>query len=497
MIFDNLPDIVRLGTGLWSAGAPENFLSSPRSAANGPGFEDIAHDPAAGRLLRADRGAARAGRATWPRSSEYDGSLRYRGSDWLDFPLDGPNKGLEGLTCSTERPDLPARPVRGQPVQGRPGGAAAGGGRIQVFERGGPRGSWDRTGTIRLPRALGSRTTAASRSPVTALAVVSQASSALWVGRLTDRRARELADEGTVCRFPPTPAGRTVYRTVEGVSWLGDDRVVVVSDKVKPGSEERSGRAKDQSIHVFTIPPRRRVRAVTASSPAAARTVPAAASAGDAALLELARLRFAQAGMAAEVYADTPEQLERVLGFVPPHPHLPTVHLSRASTCCTERAGTSWRTFATRFAGRVWGLVVHDKAEMAAQDRRTRARPARARRPPPGGPGPAVRAPGVRGGAATGLVRRGRRTGRRPRADQLLHRRRPRRHQAGARPASRAAQPGRDLAALRLGDPRLPELAATVQSAVATALPDRAGADPAGWGRSASRSTSTCTTATR
>ena len=89
--------------------------------------------------------------------------------------------------------------------------------------------------------------------------------------------------------------------------------------------------------------------------------------AGDAALLELARLRFAQAGMAAEVYADTPEQLEQVLGFVPPHPHLPTVHLNRGVNVLHRAGRDVLEEFATRFAGRVWGLVVHDKAEMAAQ----------------------------------------------------------------------------------------------------------------------------------
>ena len=89
--------------------------------------------------------------------------------------------------------------------------------------------------------------------------------------------------------------------------------------------------------------------------------------AGDAALLELARLRFAQAGMAAEVYADTPEQLEYVLGFVPPHPHLPTVHLNRGVNVLHGAGRDVLEEFATRFAGRVWGLVVHDKAEMAAQ----------------------------------------------------------------------------------------------------------------------------------
>lgn len=40
--------------------------------------------------------------------------------------------------------------------------------------------------------------------------------------------------------------------------------------------------------------------------------------AGDDALLELAGLRFAQMGLAAEVYADTSDELEHVLGFVPP-----------------------------------------------------------------------------------------------------------------------------------------------------------------------------------
>src|SRR4029450_3551656 len=50
---------------------------------------------------------------------------------------------------------------------------------------------------------------------------------------------------------------------------------------------------------------------------------------GDDALLRLARLRFEQAGLAAEVYADDPGQLEWVLGFAPPSPHRPVIHLDR------------------------------------------------------------------------------------------------------------------------------------------------------------------------
>ena len=51
---------------------------------------------------------------------------------------------------------------------------------------------------------------------------------------------------------------------------------------------------------------------------------------GDDALLRLAGLRFAQMGVAAEVYADTPDHLEYVLQFVPAHARLPIVHLNRS-----------------------------------------------------------------------------------------------------------------------------------------------------------------------
>jgi hypothetical protein len=88
---------------------------------------------------------------------------------------------------------------------------------------------------------------------------------------------------------------------------------------------------------------------------------------GDDALLRLAQLRFAQMGAAAEVYAETPDQLEHVLQFVPPHPRLPMVHLSRGLNVLHGRDRAVVLEFAGRFAGRVAGLVVHDKREMGAQ----------------------------------------------------------------------------------------------------------------------------------
>lgn len=89
--------------------------------------------------------------------------------------------------------------------------------------------------------------------------------------------------------------------------------------------------------------------------------------AGDDALLELAGLRFAQMGLAAEVYADTSDELEHVLGFVPPHPYLPVVHLNRGVNVLDESSRVVVGEFAGRFAGRIAGLVVHDKKEMGEQ----------------------------------------------------------------------------------------------------------------------------------
>lgn len=88
---------------------------------------------------------------------------------------------------------------------------------------------------------------------------------------------------------------------------------------------------------------------------------------GDDALLRLAQLRFAQAGLAAEVYAGTAEELEGILAFAPADPALPVVHLDRRIDVLDERGAAVVADFAARFAGRVAGLVIHDKPAMAAR----------------------------------------------------------------------------------------------------------------------------------
>jgi len=83
--------------------------------------------------------------------------------------------------------------------------------------------------------------------------------------------------------------------------------------------------------------------------------------------MKLAGLRFAQQGLAAEAYADTPDQLDWLLRYVPAHPRLPTVHLNRGLNVLRERDRDVVAEFGARFAGRLSGLVVHDHTGMDGQ----------------------------------------------------------------------------------------------------------------------------------
>ena len=86
---------------------------------------------------------------------------------------------------------------------------------------------------------------------------------------------------------------------------------------------------------------------------------------GDDCLMELARLRFQQAGMGAEMHAGTPEQLDGLMKFRPSEEAPVVVHLPRDFHLADPRCQGRILDFASRFAGRVHGLVLHDHADMA------------------------------------------------------------------------------------------------------------------------------------
>ena len=88
---------------------------------------------------------------------------------------------------------------------------------------------------------------------------------------------------------------------------------------------------------------------------------------GDEALLHLARLRFREAGLGPEFYAETPPELNRLMGFRPTPESPVVVHLKRDLNLLAEASGSLILDFASAFRDQLVGLVIHDQPEMATR----------------------------------------------------------------------------------------------------------------------------------
>ena len=86
---------------------------------------------------------------------------------------------------------------------------------------------------------------------------------------------------------------------------------------------------------------------------------------GDDSLLELARLRFREAGLCPEFYAESTAELEWLLKFKPSQSSPAMVHLPRETNLFARPGRNMVMDFARVFKGRVFGLVVHDQTDIA------------------------------------------------------------------------------------------------------------------------------------
>jgi len=248
VIFDNLPHIAVIDPQLSPAAAANHVIEQNDGAHKD--FEDIAYDsqrqhPRFYVLIESD---LRDDGTLMAKVQEYDAGFRLLGPAWLDFPLATENKGLEGLTCVHRGEETYLLGLcEGNRCRGGDEGKVPGGGRVQVFRRGDQQ--WERVGKIRLPETVLFEDYSSIAVAGDRVAVISQASSQLWVGDLAPS-SWEVAGAGTCYALPTDADGRVVYGTAEGVSWMAPDQVVVVSDRAK---KDRY-RQKDQSIHIFRIP---------------------------------------------------------------------------------------------------------------------------------------------------------------------------------------------------------------------------------------------------
>ena len=249
VIFDNLPHIALIGPELSPVAAANDVIKQKKG--HHGGFEDIAYDARQGHFYVLIESLARGHGTFMAKVQEYDASFGYLGQAWLDFPLDRPNKGLEGLTCVHRGEQTYLLGLcEGNRCRGGKEGEVPGGGRVHVFRRGDKQ--WERVGKIRLPETVLFEDYSGIAVAGDRIAVISQMTSALWLGNLAPS-GWQVTGPGTCYALPRGADGGIVYGTAEGVSWMAPDQLVMVSDKAKPEQDPRC-QAKDQSIHIFRVP---------------------------------------------------------------------------------------------------------------------------------------------------------------------------------------------------------------------------------------------------
>jgi hypothetical protein len=239
VVFDNLNQIARVDVSLKRS--RRNRLWHTPSL--GPGFEDVAADTRLGSTFGLIESVEDLDGVLRGFVAEYDHEGRLRRCTRLPGQFRKANKGFEGLAHGRHkgREHLYALREANSRTSGRYGG------RIDVYVRA-ANGAWKASHRIALPAEARFKDYSALAYWHHQVAIVSQESARLWVGRLDAKRRRFLPGSGTVYRFP----GKN-YCNVEGIDWLSEDTLIAVSDRAQKDQPGKCGQ-KDQSVHVFRIP---------------------------------------------------------------------------------------------------------------------------------------------------------------------------------------------------------------------------------------------------
>jgi hypothetical protein len=248
VVFDDMPDIARLGTNP-VLGNPRTRLLRRKSEA--PGYEDITYSPLTRRFYAIVEGVEQRHRFR-PRLAEFDARLRHIETNWMDFEFDHANKGFEGVTSFQHAGrSYMLCLCEGNKCKAGKAGRTPGGGRIHAFVRG--QGDWEHVARIDVPESVEFTDYASVEALGNRLVFVSQESAAIWIGEMA---AGELAflDGGTTYEFPRDDRGKVIYCNVEGVTWLTPTRLLCTSDRAKRGDQHKRCRRKEMSVHVFDLP---------------------------------------------------------------------------------------------------------------------------------------------------------------------------------------------------------------------------------------------------
>jgi hypothetical protein len=239
VVFDSLNQIARIDVSL-KRSRRNGIWPAPSL---GAGFEDIATDAKHGATFGLIESVEDFDGVLRGFIAEYDRDGRLRQCSRLPGRFQKANKGFEGLAHSRHR----GRELLYALREGNSRTASGRRGRIDVFVRGAS-GAWKESHWIQLPDEARFKDYSGLAYRDGRVAIVSQESARLWVGRLHTRTHKLIPDSGVVYRFPSKS-----YGNVEGIDWLSEDTLIAVSDRRKKNQLARCCET-DQSIHVFRIP---------------------------------------------------------------------------------------------------------------------------------------------------------------------------------------------------------------------------------------------------
>jgi hypothetical protein len=252
VVFDDRTEIARFSDDL-----KPNSTDGLFGMAHGDfGYEGITYNAAKQRFYLLVEARKQSKGSYQAQIVEYDNDFKYLKDRPVDFPFESSNKGFEAVAhVRRNDKDYLLALCEGNKCKSGDKGRKPGGGRVQVFEKSNKK--WQHSDTIALPSTLPFVDYSGMSIDHGRVAIVSQVNSMLWVGQF-DEVGWTWRDPGQLYEFPRADNGAIRYGNIEGVSWITPTRIVTVSDSRKKKDQPDEGLSeKDQSIHIFDIPPER------------------------------------------------------------------------------------------------------------------------------------------------------------------------------------------------------------------------------------------------
>lgn len=243
VVFDNRYEIAKIAEDL-----PRDSKANRLTGASGSDsdFEGITWDSYGTENLYVVIETAWRDGAYYAQVREYGIDLDYQGSEWTDhaFPRHRRNKGVEGIAWVRRNAEDYLL------------GLIESSGTVLVMEQDGHH--WQAVAQIPAPASF-SDYSGIAISNKGRVAITSQEQAQLWIGSLSDTDWA-YTGSGETYELPKGDRDGNVgngsdriYGNIEGVSWISERRVVLVSDRRKP-SQPIYTKYKDQSIHIFDLP---------------------------------------------------------------------------------------------------------------------------------------------------------------------------------------------------------------------------------------------------